>query len=209
MIITSWFTIALLIVSSWYTRFCHDRAGAKTDFIWVLSLWYLATPRDYLGWSLGFWGFSLSVWYLMYYDQKNHKQYMTEVKDEFQKCLKEIDLGLHCSKPEYTYADWSPMKPLIFPCRTSHTRIFPRKHSFSYSYLFVGIPIGWRGYVSTVLSADLKALPRRDRPPQTGWFNVDSADHLARGDSVHGLQGKLDDYLRSQVSPLNLRSHDC
>lgn len=93
-----------------------------------------------------------------------------------------------------------PLKPMLFPCRTSHTRLFPQKHSFSYSYLYVGIPVGWRGIISSLLTADLRALPWRGQKPKDGWFNVDCADHLARGDSMHGLRGKLDTYLKSQVS---------
>ena len=210
MISTSWFTIILLTISSWYARLRHDRACARNDFIWVLSLWYIATPWGHLGWSLRIWVFNLSAWYWMYHDKQKRRTYRNDIKAEFQKVLKEIDLGLHCSKPEYTDDYWSPMKPLVFPCRTSHTRIFPKTHSFSYSYLFVGIPVGWRGYVNTVLSADLKSLPWSDRQSsQTGWFNVDSADHLARGDSVHGLQGKLDEYLRTQVILLLFKFYVC
>ncbi|KAL6721362.1 hypothetical protein ACLMJK_000465 [Lecanora helva] len=36
------------------------------------------------------------------------------------------------------------------------------------------------------------------RQPEDGWFNIDSSDYLARGESLHGLRGKLDDYLESQ-----------
>ena len=93
-------------------------------------------------------------------------------------------------------------RPLIFPCRTAHTRMFPKKHSFSYSYLVVGIPIGWRGSVGSFLSADLKSLPEdtlRTRPMSKSWFNVEAADHLNRGTNKDGLKGKLDTYLESQV----------
>ncbi len=97
------------------------------------------------------------------------------------------------------------LKPLLFPCRTSHTRIFPKKHSFSYSYLFVGIPIGWQGSSGYFISADVgghsaesewtKAFQQR----QSSWFSVASTDHLNRGSHVLGLKGKLDEYLQSQV----------
>lgn len=49
------------------------------------------------------------------------------------------------------------------------------------------------------MSTDLKSLPWRGRVPEKGWLSVESADHLSRGDNVHGLQGKLDEYLESQV----------
>lgn len=85
-------------------------------------------------------------------------------------------------------------KPLILPCRTTHSRMFPKKHSFSYSYLFVGIPAGWSGCAGSLLSAD--------GANKRGWFHVDPADFLARGDGHLGLRGKLDMYLESQdVNP--------
>lgn len=93
----------------------------------------------------------------------------------------------------------NPLKPLVYPCQTSHTRVFPKEHAFSYSYLMVGIPVGWRGSVGTFLSADINSLPWKGRTPLAAWFSVESADHLGRGDHVHGLQGKLDSYLTSIV----------
>jgi len=72
--------------------------------------------------------------------------------------------------------------------------MFPKKHSFSYSYLFVGIPVGWSGCCGSLLSAD--ASKKR------GWLHVDPVDFLARGDGHLGLRGKLDAYLESQdVTP--------
>lgn len=94
----------------------------------------------------------------------------------------------------------TPLRPLIFPSRTSHTRIFPKKHSFSYSYLLVGIPVGWRGSIGKFLSSDLQSLPWRGPAPTPAWFSVESADHLDRGDNKLGLQGKLDVFLESQVA---------
>lgn len=98
------------------------------------------------------------------------------------------------------------LEPLIFPCRTTHTRLFPKKHSFSYSYLYVGIPVGWQGSVNTVLSADTEASscanndqfghPLRETK---AWLRVEAADHLNRGDAHLGLQGKLHEYLISQA----------
>ncbi|KAK3301355.1 uncharacterized protein B0H64DRAFT_370485 [Chaetomium fimeti] len=75
-----------------------------------------------------------------------------------------------------------PGKVLLFPCWTSHSRLFPKKHSFSYPYLLVGIPVGFEGSV--------------------GWFTIDAGDYLERGKSELGLRGKLDEYLWSQgVNP--------
>ena len=92
-----------------------------------------------------------------------------------------------------------PFRPLLFPCRTAHTRFFPKKHAFSYSYLLVGIPVGWRGSVGNILSADVRHLAPKGPIAPKAWFEVDSQDHLERGDSDSGLRGKLDTYLRSQV----------
>lgn len=94
------------------------------------------------------------------------------------------------------------MRPLVFPCRTTHTRIFPKKHSFSYSYLLVGIPVGWQGAVGSFLSADLGSLPSQTpnlRPPAKPWFTVEAKDHLSRGTHIDGLRGKLEAYLKSEV----------
>ena len=97
-------------------------------------------------------------------------------------------------------------RPLIFPSRTSHTRMFPRKHSFSYSYLMVGIPIGWRGSVASMVSADVP-LPGTDTgrgKQRKVWLSVDAADHLDRGSAHLGLKGKLHTYLNSQVRSLKI-----
>ena len=98
------------------------------------------------------------------------------------------------------------LKPLIFPCRTSHTRMFPQKHSFSYSYLLVGIPIGFQGSSGSLLtpgrkeflneSKETKHTPKKARL----WFRVEAADYLSRGNHTLSLEGKLHAYLRSQVS---------
>ena len=105
-------------------------------------------------------------------------------------------------EPDYQPKGSNSLRPLVFPCRTTHTRLFPKKHSFSYSYLFVGIPVGWRGSIGSFLSADLESLPSKDHGQNHGWLSVESADYLDRGDNIHGLQGKLDSYLRSQVSSM-------
>ena len=212
----------LLVVASvfavvWYTRYRYDQKGAVTDLKLFILLW-IGVPREDLQHSTneGRWrshfllkgycclqcafclSLSLSNIYLVPQVYRKHQENRIEI-EELEARLKrlqwELDNGRHTSEH-----DFSPLKPILFPCRTSHTRLFPQKHSFSYSYLFVGIPVGWRGRISSLLTADLKTLPWRGRKPKTGWFNVDSADHLARGDSMHGLRGKLDTYLESQVS---------
>lgn len=95
--------------------------------------------------------------------------------------------------------NYGNLRPLVIPSRTSHTRLFPKKHSFSYSYLLVGIPIGWRGSLRSLLSADLDSIENDGLRPRKAWFSVEAADYLHRGYDVHGLSGKLRTYLKTQV----------
>lgn len=82
------------------------------------------------------------------------------------------------------------LKPMLFPSKTIHTRNFPQRHSFGYSYLLVGIPVGWQGRNTSLLSAETG----------NGWFSVQSTGFLARGGHDQDLYSKLCDYLQSQVS---------
>lgn len=99
--------------------------------------------------------------------------------------------------------DDHPMKAMFFPCQTSHTRLFPKIHSFTYSYLMVGIPIGWEGTAGGLLSADMEKsqspwyLRWFSLRPSGSWWSVDGQNYLARGSS--GLQEKLEGYLESEV----------
>lgn len=81
------------------------------------------------------------------------------------------------------------LPPLLLTSRTSHSRLFPQKHSFSYSYLFAGIPVGLQGKVSNVLSVDSQT---------PAWFDVRSDDYLDRGHDSVGLGEKLKRYLHAQ-----------
>ena len=91
--------------------------------------------------------------------------------------------------------------PLMIPCRTTHTRLSPTKHSFSYSYLFVGIPVGWTGRAGTILSADSHCRAVQGDRRRT-WFSVEAEDYLERENHPGGLRGKLFKYLRTQgVAP--------
>lgn len=85
------------------------------------------------------------------------------------------------------------IKPLIIPGRISHARLFPKHHSFSYSYLMVGIPIHSPSRGNWLLSVDERAWWKR------GWLHVEAADHLGRGDNKDGIYTKLRSYLESQV----------
>lgn len=81
------------------------------------------------------------------------------------------------------------LPPLLISSRTTHSRMFPKRHSFSYSYLFVGVPVGYSGRFSGALSVD---------GDTHSWFHVDSDDYLVRGHSDLGLGQKLKQYLHTQ-----------
>ena len=105
----------------------------------------------------------------------------------------------HGNENESRLYETGTLKPLVLPCRTTHTRLFPKKHGFSYSYLQVGIPVGWRGSISSMLSADTNGIPNSGpRSTAKSWFSVDAADYLDRGNGQLGLKGKLDLYIESQ-----------
>lgn len=79
-------------------------------------------------------------------------------------------------------------KPAVIPGRTNHTRFSPQKHSFSYSYLLVGVPVGWSGRAG-VLSIDSGKL---------GLLSVKSRDYLGRDGTDKSFRERLNEYLRSQ-----------
>lgn len=101
--------------------------------------------------------------------------------------------------------EWTtPMRPLLIPSKTTHRRTFPERHEFAYSYLVVGIPVGWTGNYAGMVSSGLAkrgwlSLLSLEPSPRNGWFDVDPAGYLERGNGQLGLRGKLDAYLRSQV----------
>lgn len=196
--------VTVFAAAFWYQRFQYDRSGAARDMKVVLFCFFLFTPWSESHWTSKIWMFNLCAYPWSYKKWHQRKRQKASYKAEIQKAQQELPKGLYRSRFDFNDR-WSPMKPVIFPCRTAHTRLFPKKHSFSYSYLFVGIPVGWRGYISTILSADLKTLPWSGSSPRDDWFNVDSANHLARGENIHGLQGKLEEYLVSQVGSYDLR----
>lgn len=92
------------------------------------------------------------------------------------------------------------LKPMLFPCKTTHTRLSPKNHSFSYCFLYAGIPVGWKGEARTLLSADSSAAKRqRGQSLMSGtWFSVEAEDYLGKGSNPDGLKGKLHCYLWAQ-----------
>jgi hypothetical protein len=106
-----------------------------------------------------------------------------------------------CSSPSDGFA----ARPMFFPCRTSHVRMFPVKHGFDYSYLLTGVPVGWKGSVGGMISEDdgKKQAPWYTRlssfDPGSAWYTINGDDYLDRGHVEGGLQGKLKKYLEGQV----------
>ena len=80
--------------------------------------------------------------------------------------------------------------PWILPSRTSHTRMFPKKHSFAYSLLQVAIPVGSSGRFGSFIS--LGEVERR------AWYHVQASDYLERNSPETDLKSKLRHYLHSQ-----------
>jgi hypothetical protein len=104
--------------------------------------------------------------------------------------------------------DEFPVGPLLFPCRTDHVRFVPTKHAFSYSYLFVGMPIRWKGRRGGMISCEQRSPPWYLAMLHTlslglggtgAWWDVNGDDYLGRGHDPDGLPGKLRTFLRSQV----------
>ncbi|KAH0352085.1 DUF1365-domain-containing protein, partial [Aureobasidium melanogenum] len=100
--------------------------------------------------------------------------------------------------PEQT--DESPTEqlipPLLLPGRTTHSRMFPQKHSFAYSYFSVGVPVNFKGCAGSMLSSNLDLLPPSRR--RRGWFDVNASDYLYRGGEERGLEARLRCYLRGE-----------
>ncbi|KIW37315.1 uncharacterized protein PV06_10365 [Exophiala oligosperma] len=86
----------------------------------------------------------------------------------------------------------------IFESSTTHTRLFPTKHSFSYSYLLVGIPVGCGGRPLSAGGVLSLGPPRSNNGDGVPWFSIHADDYLQRGPYVGGLRGKLDEFLASQ-----------
>ncbi|EDO02357.1 hypothetical protein SS1G_04833 [Sclerotinia sclerotiorum 1980 UF-70] len=96
------------------------------------------------------------------------------------------------------------LKPMFFPANTSHLRLFPKKHGFSYSYLLTGVPVGWTGSSGGMISVDEKnnVSPWYKRllyfQPMSPWYVVDGDAYLDRGHVPGGLEGKLKRFLHDQ-----------
>ncbi|KAJ5109097.1 hypothetical protein N7456_005772 [Penicillium angulare] len=98
-------------------------------------------------------------------------------------------------------------RPLLFPSQLTHARFFPDKYHYGIDYFLVGIPVGLRGRVGTLMSIDsdgsdsnspisnsyLKRLSRK-----FFWFSFDTSQYLHRGDGHLTLTHKLEHFLKEQ-----------
>ncbi|EED21453.1 conserved hypothetical protein [Talaromyces stipitatus ATCC 10500] len=82
---------------------------------------------------------------------------------------------------------------LVFPGRTSHTRLSPVVRSFWFHFLIAAVPIrNCRSNWFVSVDSDTKPWWHR------GWLRVDPPDHLHRGEDENGLSYKLDKFLSSK-----------
>ncbi|KAI8946940.1 hypothetical protein F4801DRAFT_31735 [Xylaria longipes] len=98
------------------------------------------------------------------------------------------DYGRRAKSPTWI----GPGRPLLFPCRITNTTLFPKKRSFDYSTLLIGVPVGWTGVAGGLISVDCQV------PGFKSWYTIDAVDYLIPGSSHLRLRGKLDGFLASQ-----------
>jgi len=99
-------------------------------------------------------------------------------------------------RPEFkTYTPPEHLKPLIFPCQTTHARVFPKMHSFRYSYLLFGFPI----FPKTIAADGTRYGGMGDDKWGKWWLQVRAEDYLERGYGTLGFFEKLKMTLKSQV----------
>lgn len=81
--------------------------------------------------------------------------------------------------------------PWVLPSRTTHSRMFPKNHSFAYSYLQVAVPVSFEGLCGSLISVG--------NVKKKGWLHVQGSDYLDRNSSKTTLEEKLSEYLQTQV----------
>jgi DUF1365 family protein len=89
---------------------------------------------------------------------------------------------------------WRPVRctqPLFHRCRTTHSRVFPTPHSFSYSYLQVSVPVAFQNNRGRMFSIG--------QGQRWSLFRIDPLDYLERHCEMTSLEERLGSYLESQV----------
>lgn len=105
-----------------------------------------------------------------------------------------VVLALRRASPSFKTQIWpehDSKYPLVHRCRTTHTRRFPKIHGFSYRYLQISIPVGFRGNCGSLVSVDT--------PSKRSWLHVNADGYLQRDSPLTTLKTKLSAYLQSQV----------
>ncbi len=101
-------------------------------------------------------------------------------------------------------------RPLFFPSQLTHARMFPERYHHAIDYFLVGIPVGLRGRVGTLMAIDsdgsdphAQATSFQSSAKQLFrkfiWFGIDTSKYLHRGDGNMSLTQKLELFLKEQV----------
>lgn len=102
-------------------------------------------------------------------------------------------------------------RPLLFPCRLTHARMFPEKYNYWINYFLVGIPVGLRGRIGGLMSIDSDGSGPHSPAKKSFqscvgrlvrkliWFRIDTILYLHRGDGHLSLAAKLEHFLQERV----------
>lgn len=108
-----------------------------------------------------------------------------------------------------------PGQPYLIPCKTTHRRLLPKKHSFSYTYLTVGVPVDFRGSVNGMIGVDedpassFGGLVPFAKVLLQSWYHIQASDHLQRGHGGRNLRERLNVFLLSEVTAPNAARSTC
>ena len=102
-------------------------------------------------------------------------------------------------------------RPLLFPSRLTHARIFPEKYHYWINYFLVGIPVGLRGRIGALMSIDSDGSDPHSPASKSFlcsangllrnlfWFRINTSMYLHRGDGHPSLSAKLEHFLKDRV----------
>lgn len=99
-------------------------------------------------------------------------------------------------------------RPQLYPARLTHARFFPEKYHYWINYFLVGVPVGLRGRVGSVVTIESDQHTPATNPVCTfvkrifripPWFRMDTSWYLHRGDGHLTLAAKLEHFLKERV----------
>lgn len=124
------------------------------------------------------------------------------------------------------WSEWDPERentllgrPLLFPSRLTHARMFPEKYHYWINYFLVGIPVGLRGRVGGLMSMESDGSDPKSAACKSFryslimllrkliWFRIDTSLYLHRGDGHLSLTMKLEHFLKNQVHSSLIKRH--